>query len=256
MVYAIIQARMGSSRLPGKSMIKILNKPLIWYVLSRTSLSKRVDKVILATTLNKEDDELANYAAENGFLVYRGSEKDVLSRYFLAYSNFCTKNVTQDAIVRITGDCPLIDPKLIDKVIIKYLTGKYDYVALSQDFAEGLDVEIFSSSMLEFAHKEAKLDSEREHVAQFFHNNKHLYKMHRLESPSDDSKYRITVDELEDLNVIKAIVEYFDANKIDLDFPNIKNFLQTNQEIWKQNSHIIRNEGLLISLKNESKNVQ
>ena len=256
MVYAIIQARMGSSRLPGKSMIKILNKPLIWYVLSRTSLSKRVDKVILATTLSKEDDELANYAAENGFLVYRGSEKDVLSRYFLAYSHFCTKNDTQDAIVRITGDCPLIEPKLIDKVIIKYLTGKYDYVALSQDFAEGLDVEIFSSSMLEFAHKKAKLDSEREHVAQFFHNNKHLYKMHRLESPSDDSKYRITVDEVEDLNVIKAIVENFDANKIDLDFPNIKNFLQTNQEIWKQNSHIIRNEGLLISLKNESKNVQ
>jgi spore coat polysaccharide biosynthesis protein SpsF (cytidylyltransferase family) len=250
MIVVIIQARMGSSRLPNKVMKEVLDKPLIAYLLDRVSQAKRVDGIVLATTIKSEDDRLEKYVNSIGYDVFRGSEDDVLSRYYEAFKSVESGD-SSNAIVRITGDCPLIEHRLIDKVVEKYTNEDVDYVALTSDFAEGLDVEIFSESLLNKAFNEAKLPSEREHVALFFHNNSELFKMSRVENNVDDSSYRITIDEPEDFVVIKSIIEHFDKNNLELDFEKIKHYLDENQEIFNLNANIIRNEGLQKSLEKE-----
>jgi spore coat polysaccharide biosynthesis protein SpsF (cytidylyltransferase family) len=250
MVVVIIQARMGSSRLPNKVMKKILGRPLIAYLLDRVSQAKRIDKVVLATTTKPEDDGLVEYIDSIGYDVFRGSEDDVLSRYYEAFKSI-NSNDNKNAIVRITGDCPLIEAELIDRVIGKYVDENMDYVALSADFSEGLDVEIFSEKLLTQAFNEAKLPSEREHVALFFHNNKSLFNMYRVQNNSDDSNYRITVDEEQDFVVVKSIIEYFSNNDLAMNIQNIKDYLDNNPSIYNLNANIIRNEGLQISLEKE-----
>lgn len=251
MIFVIIQARIGSSRLPEKVMRKILGKPLIGYLLDRVCNAKKVDKVILATTTKTEDDYLSEYVESLGFNVFRGSEDDVLSRYYHALCEFKSGSDNHNAVVRITGDCPLIDPGLIDKVVQTYQDKKADYVALSEDFAEGLDVEIFSESLLVEAFKEAKLPSEREHVALFFHNNKSLFNIYRIKNKTDDSRYRITVDEPQDFEVVKAIIEYFSKVGEEMNTRNIKKYLDGNPDVFNLNAHIVRNEGLQKSLEKE-----
>lgn len=251
MIIAIIQARMGSSRLPNKVMKEVLGKPLIDYLLDRVSSAQKVDKIVLATTTNPKDDYLAKHVEYLRYNVFRGSEDDVLSRYYHAFNEFKDEFEKYNAIVRITGDCPLIDPDLIDRVITVYLENRMDYVALSPNFCEGLDVEIFSEKLLIKAFNEAKLNSEREHVALFIHNNKELFKMCRVENNSDDSSYRITVDEEQDFVVIKHIIEHFSKNNLAMNTQNIKNYLDNNPSVFNLNANIIRNEGLQISLKKE-----
>ena len=251
MIIAIVQARMGSSRLPDKVMKKVLEKPLIDYLLERVSVVEKVDKIILATTTKPEDDSLAKHVTLLGYDVFRGSEDDVLSRYYHAFYEFKDELEKSNAIVRITGDCPLIDSYLIDEVIKVYQEKSMDYVALSPDFSEGLDVEIFSEKLLTKAFNEAKLPSEREHVALFFHNNKALFNMCRVENSSDDSSYRITVDEEQDFVVVKCIIEYFSKNDLAMNTQNIKDYLDSNPSIYNLNANIIRNEGLQISLEKE-----
>ena len=251
MIIAIIQARTGSSRLPNKVMKKVLGKPLINYLLERVSVAEKVDQIVLATTTKSEDDFLAKHVVSLGHNVFRGSEKDVLARYYHAFHKFKSGFKETNAIVRITGDCPLIDPHLIDEVINVYQAKSMDYVSLSPDFAEGLDVEIFSEKLLTQAFNEAKRPSEREHVALFFHNNKSSFNMCHVQNSSDDSNYRITVDEEQDFIVIKSIIEHFSKNNSVLNTENIKNYLNENLNIYNINAHIIRNEGLQKSLENE-----
>ena len=251
MIIVIIQARMGSLRLPNKVMKKVLGKPLINYLLERVSAAEKVDQIILATTTNTEDDYLAKHVASLGYGVFRGSEDDVLSRYYHAFNKFKNKLEKLNAIVRITGDCPLIDAYLIDEVIKEYKAKGMDYVALSPDFSEGLDVEIFSEDLLTQAFNEAKLPSEREHVSLFFHNNKSLFNICRIQNGSDDSSYRITVDEEQDFVVVKSIIEYFSNNNLTMNTQNIKDYLDRTPSIYNLNSNIIRNEGLQISLERE-----
>jgi len=251
MITAIIQARMGSTRLPNKVMKVVLGKPLIDYLLERVSTAEKVDRIILATTIKHEDDILAKHVAHLGYDVFRGSEDDVLSRYYNAFYEFKNEFEKSNGIVRITGDCPLIDSHLIDEVIKAYQEKDMDYVSLSSRFAEGLDVEVFSETLLNRAFNEAKLPSEREHVALFFHNNKSLFNMYNIQNSSDDSNYRITVDEEQDFFVVKAIIEHFANNFLKLNTQNIKNYLDSNPNIYKLNAHIIRNEGLQKSLQKE-----
>ena len=251
MIFAIIQARMGSSRLPNKVMMEVLDKPLIDYLLERVSTAERINKIILATTTNPEDDCLAEHVNSLGYDVFRGSEDDVLSRFYDAFFEFKNRHDESNAIVRITGDCPLIDSHLIDKVIKTYQEKNMDYVTLSSDFSEGLDVEIFSEELLVQAFNDAKLQSEREHVALFFHNNKSLFNMYRVQNSTNDSGYRITVDEPEDFLVVKSIIEHFDKNNLKLSFEQIKLYLDEHQEIFNINVNIIRNEGLQKSLEKE-----
>jgi len=247
MVVAIIQARMGSTRLPGKVMKEIQGKPLISYVLERVKLAKKIDKIILATTTSCLDDVLASHVDSLGYEVYRGSEDDVLSRYYNAADNCNNKSL----IVRVTGDCPLIDPDLINKVISVIQSKKVDYVNLSTDFAEGLDVEVFTFSLLKKAFIKAKLNSEREHVTLFFHNNSHLFNMFEVKNMLNESNYRITVDEPEDFLVVSSIIKYFLDKNITPNFLKIKEYLDNHNDIYKINAKITRNEGLYKSLKCE-----
>jgi len=234
MVVAIIQARMGSTRLPNKVMKEILGKPIISYLLENVKKSTLINKVILATTTDKKDDHLANYVKELGFTVYRGSEDDVLSRYYEAFQTLDDVNKVK-GIVRLTGDCPLLQPTLIDKVIDTFINSDYDHVCLSPQYMEGLDTEIFKPQLLIDAYNNAKKASQREHVMLYISDNKEKYNMFQLLNSSDDSKYRITVDEEKDFEVVKAIIEEFEKLNKEKDVENIKKFLDQNHIFFKFN---------------------
>ena len=245
---AIVQARMGSTRLPGKVMKKVSGRPLIGHLLENLSYSREIDKIVLATTINKKDNILSDYARSLGYSVFRGSEKDVLARYYNAALKYKVKNV-----VRITGDCPLIDPIVCDKLIKFFLEKKADYVCLSPRYAEGLDCEVFNFKALKISHHKAIKPSEREHVTLFIKNNPNIFKIKILDNNTDESRYRITVDEPEDFEVIKNIIE--NLQKLELNyypFKKIKEYLDENHEIFRKNANILRNEGLLKSLKGKN----
>lgn len=161
-VVAIIQARTGSTRLPGKVLRPLAGKPMLERQLERVREAKSIDIFIVATTEKPEDDPIVDIAKRAGTLCFRGDEKDVLDRYYKA-----AKEANADVVVRITGDCPLHDPHVIDLVIKRFEENKVDYTITPANFPEGLDTEVFSWSALEAASKEARLPSEREHVTPF-----------------------------------------------------------------------------------------
>ena len=163
-VLAIVQARMDSTRLPGKVLKEVNGKPLIEILFQRLSRSKEIDEIILATSKNLENDRLAETVEKLGFDVFRGSENDVLDRYYQAAKPYSPK-----AVVRITGDCPIIDPQLVDKVISLYKESNVDYASNTDPptYPDGLDTEVFSFAVLEAAHRQAEEPFEREHVTPF-----------------------------------------------------------------------------------------
>ena len=183
--------------------------------------------------------------------MFRGSEDDVLERYYKAYRTLDSQNVDIQGILRITGDCPLLEVELCDSLVENFLTKGLDYSYLSPRFAEGLDCEVFKPNLLKEAYERSTLNSEREHVTQYFHNNKDKFKIDFLDNSVDDSGYRITVDESEDFEVVKKIIEHFSDSNEQMNFNNIKQFLDSNPDVLELNSSIIRNEGLLKSLEND-----
>lgn len=247
MVVAIIQARMNSSRLPGKMLKQVGGKPLIDFVLDAVEAIPVIDHIVVATSNTKTDDPLANHVSERKIAVFRGNEDDVLSRYYLA-----AKKYKSEHVVRITGDCPLFDPKITTEFINWYLKKGYDYARLAPEFAEGLDSEIFSFKILQQAHQKASKKSEREHVTLYFHNNSAQFKMGVYPNKTDDSRYRFTVDEPEDFKVISRIIAALYDNT-PIDSKKIIDFLDANPKILQANSHIIRNEGVIKSLRAEKK---
>jgi len=246
-VTAIIQARMTSTRLPGKVLMEVMGRPLLSYQIERLRFSNRIDEIIVATTTNKEDDPVAKLAQKEGIKSYRGSEDDVLDRYYQAAEKYGAEH-----IMRLTADCPLIDPEVCDQVVQCYFYSNFDYVHTGETFAEGLDCEIFSLIALKKAWKNAQQKSEREHVTLYFRNHPELFQFGKLDCNTDDSKYRITVDQEEDYVVVKAIIENaYHRNDKYLKIAEIKSFLDTHPEIYSLNADIIRNEGLLNSLREE-----
>ena len=248
MILAIVQARMSSTRLPGKVMKKILNKPVILFLFERLRMSKMIDKIILATSDHPDNDPLCEYVKGLGINVFRGSESDVLERFYLA-----AKPYKPEYIVRLTGDCPLVDPRICDQLFQACIEKKVDYAELSPQYAEGADCEIFTFKALEMAQKNAVMKSEREHVTLYLNNRLDQFKKILLPNKIDDSLYRFTIDEPEDFEVVGKIFEALYRGDKDLfTYEEIKNFLDTHQEIGKLNTHIIRNEGLAISLRNDT----
>lgn len=244
----IIQARMRSSRLPGKVMMNVLGKPLIGYMIDRLRHSKLVDKIIVATSTDDSNNVLCDYLQCLGVIVFRGSENDVLERFYKTAKKYNLKY-----IVRLTADCPLIDPNVVDHFIAEFFVHGADYVCGTQRLAEGLDTEVFNFNLLKQAYLKAKKKSEREHLTQYFHNNPKLFKLVKIENQMDDSKYRITVDEPADFEVVKnIIVALHDNQKTVPGITAIKQFLDQHPEIQYLNSSIVRNEGLLKSLVKES----
>lgn len=240
---------MTSTRLPGKVLMEVLGRPLLSYQIERLRLSREIDKIIIATTVNKEDDPIENFAQQENIRVYRGSENDVLDRYYQAARQYQSEH-----IVRITADCPLIQPDICDQVARTYIKSDVDYAYMSRRFAEGLGCEIFNFSTLERAWKEARMKSEREHVTLYIRNHPDMFQIIRVENKADDSQYRLAVDEKEDFLVVKATIENLyigQDNYFTVD--DIKRFLDTHPIIYELNAHIIRNEGLLKSLKADTR---
>ena len=247
MILAIVQARMSSQRLPGKVMKEILGRPLITYTLERLRAARQIDKIILATSDDKTNDPLCRCVEGLGYAVFRGSEDDVVDRFYQAAKKFQATHV-----VRITGDCPLLDPFIIDQVVDVFQKQNADLVLTGPKFAEGVDCEIFSAKALERAWREANRKSEREHVTQYFLNHPELFKSLKLENSTDDSRYRFVCDEPEDFKVVAAVLEAFaQESRQDFSVGRVKKFLDSHPGIFQLNAHVVRNAGLKKSLQED-----
>ena len=238
---------MTSTRLPGKVLMEVMGRPLLSYQMERLRFSKMIDKIIIATTVNKEDDPVIDLAQKEGLAFYRGSEDDVLDRYYQTAKKYNVKH-----IMRLTADCPLIGPNICDSIANAYFESSVDYIRTGETFAEGIDCEIISFEALTKAWIEAESKAEREHVTLYARNHSELFKSMVKENETDDSRYRLTVDEEEDFLVVKTILDnLYKGNDSYFTIKEIKSFLDTHPEVYSLNSHIIRNEGLLKSLRND-----
>jgi len=247
MILAVIQARMGSTRLPGKTLMKIGGKTLLEYCLTRVRLSKKIDKIVVATTTNSEDKAVEKFCESVGVDCFRGLPEDVLDRYWQ-----CTKRYSDyQTIIRITGDCPVIDPVVIDAVIEKFFNEKLDYASnvLEETFPDGMDVEVFTLEALAEAAQKAKLGSEREHVTLYIRNQPD-FKKGNLAADKDYSQFRLTVDQSEDFEVVKFVIE---NAKPDTSYKDYIKLLLKHPEIFKKNSNVVRNEGMKKSLNKDKK---
>jgi spore coat polysaccharide biosynthesis protein SpsF len=246
----IIQARMGSTRLPGKMLIDIVRKNLIQHVIDRVSQSKRIDKLILATTDNPRDALLVDLARKNSLDFFRGSEEDVLDRFYHAAKQFNIKT-----IVRITPDDPFKDPEVIDKAIEIFLNGKseLDYVTntLPPTYPIGLDVEVFSFYALEKAWKEAKKPSEREHVTPYIWNHPEIFRIKNFGLGKDLSHLRWTLDDDRDLQFTREVYQRLYPKKRFFSMEDILKLLEQYPSLIKINERNEKYEGYLKSLEKD-----
>lgn len=246
----VTQARTGSSRLPGKVLKEINGRSLLQIHLDRLKQCANVSDIIVATTIKEEDDIIYNNAIEWGFKASRGSELNVLDRFYEAVKDSAPK-----WIVRVTSDCPLLDPRLVDAVIAYAQDNNYDYVSngLIANFPDGQDVEVFTFSALKLAWKNATLGSELEHVTPYIINNSdfrggHLFKSANYPCEKEFAHIRMTVDEPQDFKVIKHLIENLGTQKTWLEYTKY----MIENDLTKMNDQIIRNEGLLKSLKKDT----
>lgn len=233
----IVQARMTSTRLPGKVLMPVLEKPLLAYELERLQRCQQADALVVATTTNTSDDPVAALCDALGVSVFRGSEQDVLSRYYGA-----ARQAEAQTVVRVTADCPLIDPATVDQVIahFKAAQGSLDYVSntLVRSYPRGLDVEVFSRWALETAQQEATEPAHREHVTPFFYQNPQRFRLHCLEAPEPWGHHRWTVDTPEDFELIKRVLETLYPAKPDFDCRDVLTLLEQYPEWMALNAHI------------------
>ncbi len=211
-VFIVVQARMGSSRLPGKVMKKVMGRPLLQFMLQRLKRVKLADGIIIATTDNPGDSQIVRFCHSQEIFCFAGSENDVLDRYFQAATN-----CQADVIVRITADCPLIDPILIDKLISAYLDMQPNCAYLSntlkRTFPRGMDIEVFSYKSLETAAREAVLPYDREHVTPYIYHHPELFSLEAYTETEDNSHYRLTVDYPEDFLLVTKVLEKLYVHK-------------------------------------------
>ena len=211
-IVASIEARMGSSRLPGKVMLDIEGKPAIQRLTERLSKSRFIDDLIIATTTNLDDDILCDWAERNNINYYRGDEKNVLNRVVNAHLKMKT-----DIVVEVTGDCPLIDPQFIDQGIEIFLNNEYDVVTnvVKPSFSQGIDVQIFKFSLLKWVEENIKDQVVQEHVSIFFYENPNKYKTYHMTAPKElrAPNVRMQLDYKEDLTFIKKIYKNLEPTK-------------------------------------------
>ena len=245
---AIIQARMGSTRLPGKVLMQIEDKPLIGHIISRVQQSAYVDDIILATTTDSADDQLVAYAQEIGVKVYRGETANVLSRYYNA-----AKENNVDVIIRVTADDPFKDPVVIDKLIEAYVAGDYDYVSntIEPSYPEGLDIEVFSFSALEKCFKQAQEDFEKEHVTPYIWMHPEKFKLLNVKNDKDLSDIRLTVDTAEDIVFAKEIYKNLYHKKKMFRLNDVLDLFEHKPELLSMMPRIVRNQGLIKSMGNK-----
>ena len=239
-IVCIIQARISSSRLPAKILLPGYNKPLLFHLIERVSRSKKIDKIVIATSQNPLDDLLYDLCVIKGINVFRGSLNNLLERYYK-----CAKKFEADHIVRITSDCPLIDPKIIDEVISNYLSFKdLDYMSNIHppSYPDGFDIEVFRFEALRKAYRNAKKNFEREHVTPYIWDNLKKFKIKNYSSIKHKDlydKYRLTLDYKEDFYVIWNIYQKLYPKKKNFDLYDIIKFIKRNSKIL-QNKHLIK----------------
>jgi spore coat polysaccharide biosynthesis protein SpsF len=249
-VIAIIQARMSSTRLPGKVLLPLAGKPVLNHVVSRVRSCKIIDKVVVATSTDSSDDAIETFCKESKINLYRGNLLDVLDRYYQ-----CAKSMNAKTIVRITADCPVIDPVVVDAVITGFLAGGYDYYSLTGEFPDGLDCEVISFNAAEKAWKNANLPSEREHVCPYIHtSHKSKFKTGGLGLFTGLQHMRWTLDEPSDYVLLQKIFDCL-YQPMQLFLTNdILNLMSLHPDWMSINSEIERNAGYLKSLQNDASN--
>ena len=237
-VLAIIQARYNSTRFPGKVVKKINDKTILQILIRRLSRSKYITKIIVACSNNRNDKAIVAICRKLGVNYFIGSENDVLSRFYHAAKKYRGIN-----IVRITADCPLIDPNIVDEVISNFFFKNVDYASNVNPptFPDGLDVEVFKFSVLKEAYINAKKSEEREHVTPFIVNNK-KFKKFNFKNSIDSSSLRLTLDEKEDFILIAKIIKYF-KNNLNFNLKNILDLYKKKKNFFLINSRLVRNEG-------------
>ena len=238
-IVCIVQARISSSRLPAKILLPGYDKPLLLHLIERLDKSKLINDVVIATSTNPLDDLIYDLCKLKKIKVFRGSLTNLLERYYK-----CAKKFNADHIVRITSDCPLIDPKIIDKMISKYLRlNNIDFLSNTHPptFPDGFDVEIFKFSALQKAFKNAKKNYEKEHVTPFIWDNPKNFELSNYKLKNDDlyEKYRLTLDYKEDFFVIWSIFNKLYKKKKFFELKHILDYLKKNPNILK-NNHFIK----------------
>ncbi len=229
----IIQARMSSQRLPGKVLKKLAGREVLWHMVKRCQASKLAREVVVATSTDISDNPVYNFCVKNGFEVFRGSLENVLLRYYE-----CAEKFNFDVVVRVTGDCPLIDPSIIDETIGLFKLNDKDYVsnALKRIFPRGLDCEVFSFKALEEAAGKASSDYEKEHVTPYLIKNKSTLPLKVNKDFAGD--FRLTLDTPEDYKLLSLIYnEFYQSGKI-IDVRQVIPFLKSHPEIVRINADV------------------
>ena len=253
MILAILQARVSSSRLPGKVLKPILGKPMLQHQLERLQRARKFDKLVVATSDQPDDQDLVALCRNAGVGCFRGSLNDVLDRFYQT-----AKPLVPQHVVRLTGDCPLTDPELVDRVIQFHLDGVYDYTSntIEPTYPDGLDATIMRFSSLETAWREATLPSDREHVAPFIWKQPDRFKIGSVKGSDDLSHLRWTVDEPEDFELVTQVYEALYAENPRFGTDDILKLLAEKPYLAKLNSAFTRNEGYLKSLEKDQYGVR
>ncbi len=240
-IIAIVQARMGSTRLPNKVLRPINGIPMIGLLLTRLALSKELDQIIVATSLDPRNEPLVRYVKERGFVCEQGSENDVLDRFVHS-----AESHDADVVVRITGDCPLVDAGLVDRAIMFFKTHDYDYITNTNPptYPDGLDIEVFRFKALKQASQESYEAFDREHVTPYIRSSDKFTKMN-LPHSIDLSSHRWTVDELSDFEVIESVFKHF-YPRVNFSWLEVLSLQEDRPYLFQKNQKIIRNEGAVM----------
>ncbi|CAN5832490.1 glycosyltransferase family protein [soil metagenome] len=245
MILAILQARCSSTRMPNKVLEPILGEPMLARQIERVRRAVQIDRLIVATSVDRSDDALQELCETLIVECYRGDLNDVLDRYYQA-----AKSIVPEHVVRLTGDCPLIDPELIDMVILAHINSGADYTsnAALPSYPDGLDVEVFKYSVLTQAWKEASLPSQREHVTLFMHQQSQRFQIEHVRSPINLSHLRWTVDNPADFLLVTKIYEELYPQNNQFSTKAILALMDEQPDLLRINQHLERNEGLQKSI--------
>lgn len=241
-VFAFVQVRMSSSRLPGKVLKPICGKPMLEQLLLRLKLSQAIDDIVVLTSTDRSDDCIEEFCRIIGQACFRGDLDNVLDRFYQASLVY-----EPDHIVRITGDCPLIDWGVVDHVVRQHTSSDCDYTSntLTPTYPDGLDVEVFTQDCLKKMHIDAKKDIEKEHVTYYCYQHPDEFKVQNVSNPLGDfSNERWTVDTEEDFSLVTKIFENLYPKKPQFTFDDIVQMIKNNHAVFSINRHLKRNEGL------------
>jgi len=238
-IVATISARMTSNRLPGKVMLPVLDRPILHYLVERLKSVPSIDDIVIATTVNKTDDTLIDFATSEGISYFRGSENDVLLRVVEA-----SDSVDADIVVEITGDCPIIDPQLVEQAIVMYKANNVDYVnnAAIRSYPDGMDAQVFPLDILKKSLSMTDNLLDHEHVGLYILNNPQLFTRINLVAPPelDWPELGLTLDEKDDYNLLKLIIEHFYQKNPLFGCLDVVRFLKNRPDLVVINDHVHR----------------